>query len=74
MADKPKAPKTSTRLMLAALGIFVLTWLSTFLILLMPGIHGHIDLIEFLLYFCGPLPILPAALFLIGFGMLLFGR
>jgi hypothetical protein len=32
------------------------------------------DLIGLLLYFSGPLPILSGTIFLIGYGMLLFGR
>ncbi len=69
---KPPRRKASTVVMLSALAMFLLSWPLIYLVMSLPAFGN--DLIGLLLYFSGPLPILSGTIFLIGYGMLLFGR
>ncbi len=68
---KQKHRKKSTVVMLAALGLFLVSFPLIYIIMILPV---SVDLLGVVLYFCGPLPIVPAAIFLVGYVMLLCGR
>jgi hypothetical protein len=70
--DRPKPPQrrmVGIKIMIAAFVLFAIT-----LVLLLAEVPIPSDKIIILLYFCGPLPILPAAMLLVGFVIFLFRR
>ena len=71
MRDRPKRAKASTKMMVAAFVLFAISWP---LILLNAYVPAYYDPVVVLFYYCGPLPILPAALFLVGVVMLICRR
>jgi hypothetical protein len=69
--DQPVRRKTSVVVMWSALAVFLTSFPLIYLAMALPG--GD-DVFGVVLYFCGPLPIIPAAVFLVGYVMLLFRR
>ena len=71
---RPKRLKASARLMLGALAWYPISWALIHRVMLSNSDPYHSDFIGTILYFSGPLPIIPAVIFLVGYFMLLFDR